>query len=347
MDTTMTTVRQQHGDILACLRAMMTRLETRCDTSDLRGFLTYFERDVADHFAFQQEALFPSLASDPDFASGPLCLMVAERAVFRDQVTALRRALANGDRSEQFTLAVDIIDLLLFHLTKQELCWFPMVSRVLRRRERRPAGSEDGAPEFRSAADEILELRIRWLVADQLGVDGEELTPDTSLVDDLAADTLDLLEIAQRIENDLGVIVPDREIDRIRTYADLRSALVTLAHRDAAEAIDVPSPGFVRARVVSGDTAGSAAVLRAAPLTPDLAQMIAEDALRADGGARVEISFPAETSDAELARAAGQFAWLAQRDVQVSVQRAQSTTPSVETIDQANLPYSADAPLSK
>src|SRR5213592_1620657 len=75
------------------------------------------------------------------------------------------------------------------------------------------------------------EFRLRGLVADTLGVGPEDLALDVSLTDDLAADSLDIAELAVRLENDLGVSLPDGMIGRVRTYGDLvRAAALAAPH---------------------------------------------------------------------------------------------------------------------
>src|SRR5438046_10152963 len=96
-----------------------------------------------------------------------------------------------------------------------------------------------------------LEPRVRCLVADTLGVGIDELAPDVSLTDELAADSLDLAELAARLEAELGLVVPERVLAPLRTYGDLVPAAIAAApERGAAPArIDTPVPG--RARPVS------------------------------------------------------------------------------------------------
>src|SRR5207245_11238160 len=96
-----------------------------------------------------------------------------------------------------------------------------------------------------------LEPRVRCLVADALGVGIDELAPEVSLTDELAADSLDLTELAARLEAELGLVVPERVVAHLRTYGDLvRAAIAAAPERGAALAcIDTPVP--IRARLVS------------------------------------------------------------------------------------------------
>src|SRR5439155_6262827 len=76
---------------------------------------------------------------------------------------------------------------------------------------------------------EYAEPRLRRLVADHLGVDPEELRPEVSLTDELAVDSLELVELALALEGELGIDIPERTIDEIRTYGDLVGAALALA----------------------------------------------------------------------------------------------------------------------
>src|SRR5262249_61578807 len=71
-----------------------------------------------------------------------------------------------------------------------------------------------------------LEETIRRVVATELGVAPESLAPDVSLIDDLATDSLDLLELAMSLEEALGLTFSADTIGRGRTYCELVSAVV-------------------------------------------------------------------------------------------------------------------------
>jgi acyl carrier protein len=169
---------------------------------------------------------------------------------------------------------------------------------------------------------EFLEASVRRVVAEHLGVGPEELTPEVSLIDDLAADSLDLVELAIALEGELGIEFPEQAIDEIRTYGDLvdkTQALVRAQHETLRPEYE---PALIWARVVPPETdARTNNLQRAGWLTPYTAQTIAEDALRAGQGARLEVTVPATLSDASLTILQDQFAWLGQRGVQVSVHR--------------------------
>ncbi len=71
-----------------------------------------------------------------------------------------------------------------------------------------------------------LEGRICTLVADQLGVDVAEVTPDASILDDLGADSLDVVELVMSLEDAFDIEVPDEEIEGMRTIGDIQQFVV-------------------------------------------------------------------------------------------------------------------------
>jgi acyl carrier protein len=68
---------------------------------------------------------------------------------------------------------------------------------------------------------EFVEPHLRRLVADHLGVGREELVSNVSLRDDLAADSLDLVELTMKVEGHFAIVVPELVLDAVRTYGEL------------------------------------------------------------------------------------------------------------------------------
>ena len=165
----------------------------------------------------------------------------------------------------------------------------------------------------------FVEPSVRALIADHLGVGVEELVPGVSLRDDLAADSLDLVELTMALEAEFGIVVPERVLDRVRTCGDLVQATGLLIRaRRAAEVRAAEPPLRMWARR-AGKSGGS--LERAGRLTPYAAETIAEDAVRAGHGAQLELRVAASTDDLRLARVQHQFAWLGERAVRVTVRR--------------------------
>ena len=166
---------------------------------------------------------------------------------------------------------------------------------------------------------DLSEPLVRRLVAESLGVSLDDLTPDVSLTDDLAADSLDLVELALALEEEFGLTVPERAIAEVRTYGELVAAIVTLA-RTRTEARLAIEPVRVWVRVVT--PAGLGGVLeRAEWLTPYAAETIIEDTLRAGRGAQLEVTVAEDGGDAGFRQVQQQFAWLSGRGVAVDVHR--------------------------
>lgn len=67
--------------------------------------------------------------------------------------------------------------------------------------------------------DNILE-KIREIVVEQLGVDEEEVTEKASFVDDLGADSLDIVELIMALEEEFDMEIPDEDAEKISTVGD-------------------------------------------------------------------------------------------------------------------------------
>jgi len=66
-----------------------------------------------------------------------------------------------------------------------------------------------------------LEEKVIALVADKLGVDKAEVTPDAVFIDDLGADSLDLVELIMAMEEEFGFEIADEEAEKLRTVGDV------------------------------------------------------------------------------------------------------------------------------
>lgn len=63
--------------------------------------------------------------------------------------------------------------------------------------------------------------KIRSIIVDQLSVDESMVTPETNLMKDLEADSLDAAEIIIAIEEEFGIEIPDEEAEKFQVVADL------------------------------------------------------------------------------------------------------------------------------
>jgi len=70
---------------------------------------------------------------------------------------------------------------------------------------------------------EALAEQIRKLVAEQLGVDRNQVTAQASILDDLGADSLDVVVLVMAIEESFDIEIPDEAIEAMRTIGDVES----------------------------------------------------------------------------------------------------------------------------
>ncbi|MDI6715920.1 MAG: acyl carrier protein [Actinomycetota bacterium] len=70
-------------------------------------------------------------------------------------------------------------------------------------------------------ADKQLFTKVRDIIAEQLGVDESEISPTTSFVEDLGADSLDLVELIMAMEEEFDIEIPDEDAESISTVEDV------------------------------------------------------------------------------------------------------------------------------
>ncbi|MBP6137974.1 MAG: acyl carrier protein [Clostridiaceae bacterium] len=66
---------------------------------------------------------------------------------------------------------------------------------------------------------EILK-RVRTILADQLSIDEESVSMSSNIIEDLNADSLDIVELVMTMETEFNLAIPDEEAERIRTVGD-------------------------------------------------------------------------------------------------------------------------------
>ncbi|RLJ70387.1 acyl carrier protein [Hydrogenivirga caldilitoris] len=66
-----------------------------------------------------------------------------------------------------------------------------------------------------------IEERIKEIIADQLGVEQEKIVPEAKFVEDLGADSLDVVELIMAFEEEFGIEIPDEDAEKIQTVGDV------------------------------------------------------------------------------------------------------------------------------
>ena len=65
-----------------------------------------------------------------------------------------------------------------------------------------------------------VEEKVKDLIAEELGVEREKLTPEASFMEDLGADSLDTVELVMAFEKEFDIDIPDEEAEKLRTVGD-------------------------------------------------------------------------------------------------------------------------------
>ena len=68
-----------------------------------------------------------------------------------------------------------------------------------------------------------LQETVVEIIANQLGIDREDVIPEASVVDDLGADSLDVVELIMALEEEFNLEIPDEEAEKIKSVQDIFS----------------------------------------------------------------------------------------------------------------------------
>lgn len=74
-----------------------------------------------------------------------------------------------------------------------------------------------------------VEKRVKEIVAEQLGKDEAEVKSESSFIDDLGADSLDIVELVMAMEDEFGIEIPDEDAEKIKTVKDVAEYIKTHA----------------------------------------------------------------------------------------------------------------------
>ncbi len=71
------------------------------------------------------------------------------------------------------------------------------------------------------ASEKTVEEKVREIVVDQLGVKPDQVTPEAKFIEDLGADSLDVVELVMALEEEFGHEIPDEEAEKLTTVGDV------------------------------------------------------------------------------------------------------------------------------
>jgi acyl carrier protein len=69
--------------------------------------------------------------------------------------------------------------------------------------------------------EKSIEQQVKDIIVERLGVKSEQVTPDARIVEDLGADSLDVVELVMALEEEFSCEVPDQEAEKLRCVGDV------------------------------------------------------------------------------------------------------------------------------
>ena len=69
-------------------------------------------------------------------------------------------------------------------------------------------------------SDKSIAERIKDIIVEQLGVNAEQINPGAKFIEDLGADSLDIVELIMALEEEFGTEIPDEEAEKLQTVGD-------------------------------------------------------------------------------------------------------------------------------
>ena len=69
------------------------------------------------------------------------------------------------------------------------------------------------------------EDRVKEIIAKELEVDVKQITPEAKFIEDLGADSLDIVELVMALEEEFGLDIPDEDADKLKTVGDAMNYL--------------------------------------------------------------------------------------------------------------------------
>jgi len=70
--------------------------------------------------------------------------------------------------------------------------------------------------------------KVQAMLADALNLPVEKVLPESKIIDDLGADSLDVVELLSTLEDELGIVIPDEDVESLSTVADVAAEIEKL-----------------------------------------------------------------------------------------------------------------------
>ena len=70
-------------------------------------------------------------------------------------------------------------------------------------------------------SEKSIDLKVKDIIVEQLSVNAEQVTPEAKFIEDLGADSLDIVELVMEFEEEFGVEVPDSDAEKLLTVGDV------------------------------------------------------------------------------------------------------------------------------
>ncbi len=71
------------------------------------------------------------------------------------------------------------------------------------------------------AAEKSIEERVKGIIVEQLGVNADQVTPESKFIEDLGADSLDTVELVMALEEEFGQEIPDEDAEKLQSVGDV------------------------------------------------------------------------------------------------------------------------------
>lgn len=72
-----------------------------------------------------------------------------------------------------------------------------------------------------------IEERVRNIICDQLAIDADKVTATASFIDDLGADSLDIVELVMTMEEEFDLDIPDEDAEKMKTVGDVTKYIMS------------------------------------------------------------------------------------------------------------------------